>query len=1067
MEKMNGLSAFNHNSKICKYLTPIAVSILFFFVLGTVSGEPTSKSADFNRRDFLEKSVFADNEGSQQQKIKVTGKVTDSRGVSLPGVTVVVNGTANGTITDNDGQFTLSGIPAQSKLVVSFVGMKSQEIYASDKAPLNIVMMDETIGIEEVVAIGYGTSTRKAITGAISSVKPEVISKSTSQNVGAALQGRVAGVQVTQNSGNPEADVNIRIRGVSSVYAGSAPLLVVDGVVGGLELKEINPSDIASIEILKDASAGAIYGSRAANGVILVTTKTGSKENSAVSVDFTQGNNTITNWLPIANGPEYLSIMDKAWQNSQPDRAGQKFTQFPINGLDGFNRTMAEATNTDWKNYVTQPAGYTQLGMSVNGASEKTKFYLSGQYRNESGYDAGLHIKRAIVRFNIDHEITKWLSLGAKFNVNYTYRNNAYASYADYYGTLLPIYPVMSPSTSPSRAGRYFYDRNLSGGQGINPLYRGDQTWGDQQQMRTVGDVYLDIRPMKGMVFHTEWGLRFAQSRNRNYQSRDFMRKGDGIDPNQEGSISNSRYETYRYTGTNTLTYGKTINEHAFNIMVGNSLENFDNNGQSNTYEGFPTDYFTLTNANTSIVSTRQSISVDQYRFISFMGRARYDFKKRYFAEINYRADYSSRFGKDNRWGYFPGAGASWVISEENFMKDIHWINYAKFRLSCGNVGNGEVGNYPYLSQVVNWGTYGGQPGFLFNNIGNNSHHWEKQVRTNIALDYTVVENRISGSIEYFVKVVYDLIVNNKIGAYHGYYVTSIVENLGGMKNSGFDFNISSKNLIGKLKWTTDLNISKAKSIVTKLSPQQRWIQSGNNIVVEGQPLGAYYLPIYAGVDAVTGHELIYTVNPGMEATRQPLISDLSGAVMDLERTTSNGNHSVLLTDKTPYPKLYGGISNTFSYKGFELSGLWTFQYGNYIYDSGYQSLMYTTPDRNVSSDLLQGWTSSNPTNVPLIYSTRANIPSTRFLYDGSYVRLKNVQLSYLIPKELFDKLKCKGNLTIKLGAENLLTFTKYPGIDPEVFSGSDNVSSNLSPGNAGLGSPQVRTLYYSLNFSF
>jgi TonB-dependent starch-binding outer membrane protein SusC len=1030
-----------------------------------------------DRQIVLSDASLASEKGfmASLQQRQISGKITNIAGESLPGATILVKGTSIGTISDSNGNYSLTGVPAEGTLVFSFVGMKTQEIQVMNKSVINVTLREETVGIEEVVAIGYGTSSKRAVTGSISKVKSDVLLNNTSQNVGVGLQGRVAGVQITQNSGNPEADINIRVRGVSSVYAGSQPLLVIDGVVASLSLRELNPNDIASIEILKDAASAAIYGSRAANGVVLVTTKAGIVGKSQVEFQYTYGSNAVTNWLPIANGSQYLTIMDNYWQNVLPSHAGQQFTNFAINGLDGFNRAMAATQNTNWKNIVTQPSYYNQYSLSASSGSEKTKVFMSAQYRDEYGYDAGLRLRTAYFRMNVDHKVNKWATVGAKINGNFSFRNNAYASYSDYYGSLLPIYPIMSPSTLPTRAGRYFYDRNLTGDKGINPIYRHEQSWADQEIMRNVGDVYLELKPFKGLVIRTDWGGRFDQSRSRNYASRDYTRPGDAslVDNTQAGSIGYGRYETFRYTGSNTITYDNSIANHSLSVLVGNSVESYSNMGQSNVYEGFPTDYFTLTNANTNPSMTRQSASVDQYRFIGFFGRARYDFRRRYFLDINYRADYSSRFGFQNRWGYFPGAAVSWVLSDENFMKNITFLNYAKIRISRGAVGNGEVGNYPYLSGVVNWGTYGQQPGFLFNNIGNNSIHWEKQVQTDIGLDYTIFNNRISGSFDYFVKDVTDLIVNNKINNYMGFYTTAIVQNLGGMKNKGFDFDISTKNLIGEFKWVTDFNISHSKSMITKLSPAQRFIQSGVNMVVTGQPLGAYYLPIYAGLDPVTGHEMVYNVKPNAEWTRAPLATDLDGRVVDYNRSPNMGNNSVLLTDKTPYPKLYGGITNSFSYKGFDLFVNLTYQWGNYIYDSGIQSLMTvsTTGSANMSPDLAKAWTKANPTNIPLLSAGS----TTRFLYDGSYMRLKNVMLAYTLPKSIMEMVNFDGKLTFKAGAQNLLTFTKFPGIDPEFFQMSigatdpsgGNLGGNISPGIANLSNPQVRTLYFSVNLSF
>lgn len=1011
------------------------------------------------------KGILTDTANQQKQ---IAGKVTDSKtGEPLIGATILIKGTSIGVITGIDGSYQISTPDPNPTFVVTFIGYKSAEVPVQGRSVVNIVLDENMMNLDEVIVIGYGTTSRKAITGSISKVKPAALLNNTSQNVGVALQGRVSGVQITQNSGNPEADINIRVRGVSSVYAGSQPLMVVDGVVSSLSLRELNSNDIASIEILKDAASSAIYGSRAANGVVLVTTKGGVAGKSMIDFQYTHGNSTLTNWLSIADGPQYLSIMDKYWQNVLPSHEGQLFNTFPINGLDNFDRTIAETSNTDWKRIVTQDAYYNQYSLSASSGSEKTRFYMSGQYRDEYGYDAGLRLRTAMFRVNVDHTLNKWATAGVKINENFTFRNNAYSGYSNYYGSLLPIYPVKSPSTNPLRAGRYFYDRTLTGDEGINPLYIGQQTWGDQEIMRNVGDIYLELKPFKGLVLRTDWGGRFDQNRTRNYKSREFQRPGDAslIDNTQSGSIAYGRYETFRYTGTNTATYDKSVSDHSISLLVGNSIESFSGMGQSNTYEGFPTDYFTLTNANTNPVTTRQSAGIDQYRFLGFFGRARYDFKKRYFIDINYRADYSSRFGKDNRWGYFPGVAASWVLSDEKFMKNIPLINYTKIRLSRGAVGNGEVGSFPYISGVVNWGTYGQQPGFLFSNIGNNSIHWEKQIQTDLGLDFTILDNRISGSFDYFVKDVTDLIVNNKINNYMGFYNTAIVQNLGGMKNKGFDLDISTTIFDGVFKWVTDINLSHSKSVITKLSPNQRFIQSGVNMVVTGQPLGAYFLPVYAGLDPVTGHEMVYTVSPNAEWTRQPTVSDFDGRVVDYIRSPNMGNNSVLLTDKTPYPKLYGGLNNTFTYKGWQLGVNFTYQWGNYIYDSGIQSLMTvsTTGSVNMSSDLDRAWTKANPTNIPLLSAAT----TTRFLYDGSYLRLKNLVLSYSLPDKLTSRINFNGRIIIRGGAQNLLTFTKYPGIDPEFFNASDYTTQNLAPGNAGLGNPQVKTFYFSVNLSF
>ncbi|NJO68478.1 MAG: TonB-dependent receptor, partial [Bacteroidetes bacterium] len=366
---------------------------------------------------------------------------------------------------------------------------------------------------------------------------------------------------------------------------------------------------------------------------------------------------------------------------------------------------------------------------------------------------------------------------------------------------------------------------------GISPYYTRDESWSDNQTFNTMNLGYLDLKPFKFLSFRSEWSLNYSSSRSRKYESKELRRETDSYAYQMStatpkvgvsGGINYGRYQTYKWTTNNYLTFDKEFGKHHANMVVGHSAESFTFDGNSNQYEGFPSDYFTLSNANTELVATRQSVSYDQYRFLSYFGRAKYSYDGKYHAEFQYRADGSSRFGSKNRWGYFPGFALGWVISEENFMKQLSVLNYLKIRASRGFVGNAEMGNYPYLSTLVGWGPYGGPPGFFFDRIGNDQIHWESQVQTNLGLDFTILNNRISGNFDFFIKDARDLIVANKIGSFHGYNNTSIDVNLGTLRNTGFDFGLVSHNFNGEFQWDTEFNISKSKSVVTKLSPNQK-----------------------------------------------------------------------------------------------------------------------------------------------------------------------------------------------------------------------------------------------------
>ncbi len=1026
-----------------------------------------------NNRDItykiLDNNLIVITPSEKLQANKITGKVIDaSTGEPLPGVNVVVSGTTIGVVTDVSGNYTVEVTANNASLIFSYIGYISEEIALGGSSIVDVKLTPDIKKLDEIVVIGYGTTSKRAVTGSIQKLSGDQVITSNTTNIASSLQGKASGVQITQNSGDPNSAINIRIRGTSSINSGGNPLIVVDGIPGGMSLNDLNPSDIESIEILKDASAGAIYGSRAANGVVLVSTKKGNKEKSTLNIEFQRGVSTATKDWDIANAGELLSIYDQAnWNRDPVKKANQTPTVFPEYGWDGYSRELAEGTKTNWKDIVQQKGEYNLISMQTSGGGEKTKFLLSGYYRDYTSLNPGSDYQKAQGRFSIEHQAQKWLTLGTNIASTYSQAKDPWANYTDAYTTLLPIYPIYSPS----RTNSYFYDRKKSGERGKNPYYLRDESWNDKQAFNTMTLGYVDVKPFKFLSFRSEWSLNFNNSRGRKYESKELRRETDSYAYQMSssipkvgvsGGINYGRYQVYNWTTNNYLTFDKEFGNHKVNVVAGQSAESYTSDGNGAQYEGFPSDYFTLTNANTELSATRQSITFDQYRFLSYFGRAKYSFKGKYHAELQYRADGSTRFGQNNRWGYFPGAALSWVFSEENFMKKISVIDYLKIRASRGFVGNAEMGNYPYLSSLLNWVPYGGSPGFLFDRIGNNEIHWESQVQTDLGIDFSILNNRISGNFDYFIKDARDLIVENRIGNFHGYNSQAINVNLGTLRNEGFDFGLTTHNFVGKFSWDTEFNISKSKSVIKKLSPNQKWIDAGRNRVAENYPLGAYYLPIWAGVDPVTGHELVYTVNQGAESTQIATPGDLTGEVADAERMNASqyNNQRVLLKDKTPYPKYYGGFTNTFRYAGLELSVLFVYQYGNWIYDEGIQNLNYpsTNFDRNVSPELLKGWTAENPTNIPLLWNSQmSGRSSSRFLYDGSYLRLKNLTLAYNLPKSVVNKLRIS-NIRIFVMGENLLTFTNYPGADPEFFR-AEGSGANIAPGLAGITMPQVKTI--------
>jgi TonB-dependent starch-binding outer membrane protein SusC len=1002
------------------------------------------------------------------QTRNITGKVvSQEEQEGLPGVNVIEKGTSNGTVTDVQGGYSLD-VSEGATLIFSSVGYTSEEIAIGSRSVIDLIMRTDIQQLDELVVVGYGTTSKRALTGSVQKISGEDMRIANNTNVVAGLQGVASGVQITRNSGDPNSDVNIRIRGVSSVNAGGSPLIVIDGIPSGLSLNDINPRDIESIEILKDASAGAIFGSRAANGVVLISTKRGTAGTNSLVIDYQSGVSSPLKEWDVANSSELLRIMDVANWNRNPSlKAAQTKMEWPIFNLDGFSRQLAESTNTNWADIVQQNSGFSQVSLQSTGGTEATRFLLSGYYRDYSGLNAGEDFKKAQGRINLDHKFNRLLTLGGSLVGTFNQNEDGWGNYNSAYTNLLPIYPIMSPT----RENKYFYDRDQTNNVGLNPYYKRDEWKSDGQSMNMFSLGYVDLKPLNFLNFRSEWSLRFSNSRNRTYNSREYRREHESFmyaqstaDPKVgvPGLIQYGRYQTYHWTTNNYFSFDKEFGIHKFGLVAGQSAESYTSDGNNAQYEGLPSDYFTLTNANTEIVSTRQSVSYEQFRFSSYFARAKYEFKKRYFAEFQFRRDGSSRFGEKNRWGNFPGASIAWLISDESFFDNINVFDFLKLRASRGFVGNAEIGNYPYLSTLVNWVAYGGHAGFLFANMGNTDIHWESQVQTNFGADFSIVKDRISGSIDYFIKDARDLIVQNQFGSFHGYNGRYVNVNLGTLRNQGFDFSIRTNNLNGHLQWFTDFNISRAKTLITKLSRDQRYIDTGKNRVVENYPLGAYFINMWAGVDPITGHELIYAVDQGASSTQRATPNDLTGEVIDGERLSAAAynNHRVLLKDKTPYPDFYGGLENKFLFKGIDLSFLLVYQMGNWIYDEGMASLYYPSNSytNNVSRELLNGWTAENPTNIPLLWnSMMAGRTSSRFLYDGSYVRLKNLVLGYNLPESILNKVHIR-NLRIFGMGENLLTFTKYPGTDPEFFNAKNDKEANIAPGIAGITLPQVRT---------
>ncbi len=1005
-------------------------------------------------------------ESTYINEIIVEGVVSDMYFQSIPGVSVISSNGNIKAITDYDGYFRIENTLKDSILTFHMLGFIDKKVHVTNKR-LNITLETNNILLDELLVVGYGFINSKELTGSVVKLKSDLFSKSIGGDLTSSFQGQASGVYAIND--------RLRVRGISSINSSSDPFVVIDGVPQSLQLKDLNPDDIESIEVLKDAASAAIYGSRAANGVVLVTTKNGKFDTpTKLTVDFRAGIKFVINTPHIVTGINLLNIIDDAYYNKYPERKllteSNSLKYFPFSpDYSGFRAYSRNWLNTflannpsgeNWANEISQPNFFQNYRISLQGGQSQSKYLASLSYLSNKDFVKGKSSDRVTLILKNEYRLLPWLSWGvtSKSVANFS-QNSTYPSILSSVtrSSILPVY-------APDNSGILFDSRNSYDKKGSNPLYQMQETWDDNFDLNSVLTTFLNIDIQKNLNFHTDWSLSLGTRRNRYFQSKDYYREDEAIDPTKSGMIMYVRTLNFGINGNNFVTYKTDFSEiHKLKIMLGNNIQTYNSDFNVARYEGFPTDYFQLTNANTQKVYTQQSAGMDGYRFVSFFTRLQYSLNEKYFAEINARADGTSRFNPQRRWGYFPGVGLSWIVSDEPFFKKIPSIDYLKTRVSYGLIGNAEMGNFPAQSTAYNWAEYAGSPGFVFNNIGNPLVSWEKQTQINAGLNTSAFNNRVNISIDWYSKRCNDLLINYNIGSFQGYFSTDVTLNTGILNNSGIDFNITTKNIQGKFSWITDFNISNFSSKVILLSTQQDYIEKGVNRVVVGQPLALYYLPLWAGVDPTTGHELIY------EATGSENAREVTGEVLDAEEmnlATYNQNR-VLIKDKTPYPKFYGGITNTFNYKNFELSFLIYFHYGNWLYHSGLRKGSYvsTYDIENKYSVLVDHWSSENSnSNVPLLYNSQmSGRENSRYLVDGSYLRLRNIDFRYSLSKN-FCKLLSAQSIQMFFQAQNVLTLSKFINGDPEVSSGSSGAEANISPGNIGS---NYGIMSFNLGFNF
>ena len=1000
------------------------------------------------------------------QQINVSGTVVDMEDqLPLPGVSVLIKGTTIGTVTDAEGKYSLVAPDNQSVIVFTFVGYVSQEIMVGTQNLINVVMTQDMRQLSEVVVTGFGTQLKQDLTGNIAAVKGKDIQNVAVPTFEQALQGRATGVFIESNNGKVGQGIKVRVRGSSSVTASNQPLFVIDGVPvtsqsqGRTTAGETNPmadinfNDVESIEILKDASAAAIFGSRASNGVVIITTKKGSSGKTRFNLDMYTGFSRPTGNREWMNAEQYVDYFLQAAANQDRIINLNRWTPFVESRFDRYSAGTDwrnGEVNEDWQDEAYQDASIHQIDLSASGGTDKTRFYASGSYSDQEGILIANRFERLSGRLNLDHSATDKLTFGLNMSVARTVNNRL--SNDNSFATPLqavaqpPIQPIIDPRTNELSGNFTLYFNGL--------LYK-DNTTFETVVFRNLSNVFASYEFFPGLTFRSEFGVDLlTQNEDRWFGTKVVRNTG-----NANGLVWNRWRQIVNYNMNNFFTYNKTINEsHTLEVVGGMNYQESSTTGSFVEGQEFPFDDFRRI-ASAADISDGSSTGTE-WSILSYFARANYKFNNRYLLTLSGRVDGSSRFGEDNRYGFFPGVSAGWILSEENFLLGQNTVSFLKLRASFGLTGNTPLDDFASRGLFEGDGGYAGVPGTRYSQSPNPDLSWEQTSQWNIGVDFGFLNDRITGEIDYYIKKTTDLLLNVNVPGTTG--LRRQLRNIGELENRGFELMINTQNIVGEFSWSTNFNIANNVNELTNIAGQV--IEGGFiNRAIEGESMGVFFAQEYAGVDPNNGDALYYlnTVNPDGSINRE---------------TTNNYGAAQRVVVGDPNPDFIGGLGNNLSYKGVDLFFLFNFVQGNDIYNGGgrFQSANGDWFD-NQTVDQLNSWTPENRfTDVPEARFTGGNGTghSSRWISDGSYIRLKTATLGYTLPIDLVERIKLS-RVRFYVSGQNLLTFTDYDGWDPEVnadFLSGDNLaddSGNISQGNDFYSAPQARTITLGVNIGF
>ncbi len=1001
---------------------------------------------------------------SDAGELRIKGRVTDEKGEGLPGVNVVVKGTQSGTSSDAEGNYEIS-LPAKNAVIVfSFVGYLSQEISPENRIQLDVILKSDTRNLDELVVVGYGVQKKSDLTGAISVVKAERLLDKPVVNIGQALSAKAAGVEVFENGGTPDGRVRIRIRGDNSINSSNDPLYVIDGVIGVADINLVNPNEIASLEILKDASATAIYGARGANGVILITTKRGINTDKAIiTYDGYVSTGRLAKKLDLLNSSEWWQVYNTTLDNAakyDPDGfAAGKYEKVPTASLPKlFDAAGQPLYDTDWQEETYRTALTQNHQIGIRGGNEKTTYSAYLGYLHRDALIRKSYLNRYTGRFNADTQLRSWLSAGANISFNYNKGNDHYTHYQIKRLTqeALPIIPVKYPD------GTWGSNRDFPGAVQDTPARYLEEMVNQTSNTQVVADIYANFHLTKDLEFKSTFAVDSRDQKNNYYSGKNLIQ----YSKNQGGIARISTENQLYWQNENYFNWNKNFNpNHHLNLMLGASWQQRSAELLSATHQNFTDDFYQWHNLGAGTVVLPASSGDWRWSLNSYFARANYNLADKYLFTATGRYDGSSKFGKNNRYAFFPSFAFAWRVSDEDFLKNSRVVSNLKLRSSVGQTGNQEIANYAYSQNL-------GLSNVIFNDqfysalyrssFGNPDLKWEKTTQFDVGVDIGLLHQRIDVSLDYYHKTTSDLLLNAPIPYTSG--LNTVMKNIGSVRNHGFELSVNTRTIqTANFSWETSVVFARNRNRILRLGTNDEDIFPGPThaqgelvILRVGQPVGTLWgktrLGTWGSAEAEEAAE--YGRLPG----------DLKYADLNQDGKINNDDNSII--GRTS-PDWTMGFSNRLAYRNLEFAIDLRFVQGNDVVNAALHNREDRSGVANGARSQLNAWT---PENQQTMVAQRRpmttyydSYPDTHWMQDGSFIRCQNIQLGYNFPDKFLQKTGL-GKLKVYVSAQNLFLISGYNGYDPEV---STAYTSAFGQGIDDFGDPRPRTYTLGLNVNF